>query len=116
MTEAQLQILQHSLGLDEFGQGSMYRNHFCAGGDDVVICRELISLGYMQQHSTTDWLPYFNCSVTEAGKEAARRDSPKPPILTRSQQRYRAFLRSDSSLRFIEWLRLHYGRGREVRE
>jgi len=51
-----LQILQHSLGLDEYGQGEMYRNHFCAGGDDEGTCRALVALGYMRQHATTDWL------------------------------------------------------------
>jgi hypothetical protein len=110
----QLAILQHALGLDKYGQGTMHRNHFCAGGADEDICRELISLGYMQQHPTTAWLPYFNCSVTDAGKKAVRRDSPKPPKLTPGQQRYRAFLRSDCDLTFIEWLKYAARRKAEV--
>lgn len=106
MTPEQLQILQHSLGLDQYGQGTMYRNHFCAGGADEAICRELIALGYMVQHRTTEVLPYFNCSVTDAGKEAVKRESPKPPKLTRSQKRYREFLRADNGMKFSEWLRV----------
>jgi hypothetical protein len=57
----------------------MYRNHFCAGADDASICRELIALGYMQQFERS-YLSYFNCIVTDAGKEAVLRESPSPPI------------------------------------
>ena len=85
MTPPQLQILQHSLGLDRYGRGAFYRNHFCAGGEDEAICRELVALGYMVQHPTTDAFNYFNCSVTEAGREAVRRESPKPPKAQRSR-------------------------------
>lgn len=92
MTTLQLEILQHSLGVDRYGQGEMYRNCFCAGSGDEPVCRELIALGYMQQHRTTEVFPYFNCSVTEAGKRAVREQSPKPPKLTRSQKRYREYL------------------------
>lgn len=31
LTSEQLHVLQHALGLDKYGQGEMYRNHFCAG-------------------------------------------------------------------------------------
>jgi hypothetical protein len=86
LTAAQLQILQHSLGVDEYGRGEMYRNSFCAGGKDEDVCRELIALGYMQQHQTTEMYPYFNCSVTDSGKAAMRAESPKPPKLTRGQR------------------------------
>lgn len=106
MTTEQLHVLQHSLGLDKYGQGEMYRNHFCAGRKDADICRELIALGYMQQHATTDWLPYFNCSVTDAGKAAVRAESPKPPKLTRSQLRYRRFLRADLGCSFREFMQI----------
>lgn len=102
----QLEILQHALGLDKYGQGESHRNYFCAGSDDEVICRELVALGLMVEHQRTTWLPYFNCSVTDAGKKAAREQSPKPPKLTRSQQRYRRFLnRAYTDMNFQEWLR-----------
>ena len=105
MTSKQIEILQHSLGLDQYGQGQMYRNHFCAGPVDEPTCRELIALGYMQQHPTTEIFQDFNCSVTEDGKQAVRRESPKPPKLTRSQKRYRAFLNADSDMTFGEWIK-----------
>jgi hypothetical protein len=106
VTPGQLQILQHSLGLDEYGQGEMYRNHFCAGADDDPICRELVEMGYMRVfHPNKSPLPYYNCQVTEAGKVAARAESPKPPKLTRSQRRYRQFLDEDCGHSFGEWLK-----------
>lgn len=114
MTQAQLHILQHSLGVDQLGQGKQYRNHFCAGGSDEAICRELVSLGYMRTWSNanaegrTEVFPYFNCSVTDAGKEAMRRESPEPPKLTRSQIRYRRFLSHDSGMSFGGWMKIKW--------
>ena len=105
ISERQLSILQHSLGLDKYGRGARHRNHFCAGEDDEPICRELVALGLMRQHATTTWLPYFNCSVTEAGERVIREFSPSPPKLSRSQQRYQRFLDADSGVSFGEWLK-----------
>lgn len=104
-TKEQLHILQHSLGLDDFGKDRYYkdgreyygfmpnRNHFCAGGKDADTCREMVALGWMTQHVTTEVFRDYNCSVTEAGKDVVRQQSPKPPNLTRSQERYRRYLR-----------------------
>ena len=110
MTPRQLEILQHSLGVDEYGQTprgySPYtRNFFCAGVDDEPTCRELVELGYMKQHATTEAYPYFNCSATEAGKKAMHTESPSPPKLSRSQLRYRAWLEADCGMTFSEWIR-----------
>jgi hypothetical protein len=105
LTDEQLHVLQHSLGVDKYGQGEMYRDHFCAGGEDVPICESLVALGYMRQHRTTEHMPYYNCTVTDAGKAVVLAESPKPPKLTRSQQRYRAFLEADCDMSFIEWLK-----------
>lgn len=115
LTAEQLQILQHALGLDEYGLCHYYRdgvrhhgfmptrNYFCAGGNDEDRCKELIVLGYMKQHHI---FPCFNCSVTDAGKEAVRRESPAPPKLTRSQKRYLDFLAADTGYSFREWLEM----------
>lgn len=119
MTQEQLHILQHSLGVDKYGRGEMYRNHFCAGGSDETICRELVALGYMETWPGADengrvaHYPYYNCSVTEAGKAAMLAEGPKPPKLTRSQQRYRQWLdgAADAGWSFGDWLK----RAREVR-
>ncbi len=112
MTARQLEILQHALGLNQYGKREhgdreYSRNHFCAGGADEDTCRELVALGYMWEwhQSYQQMYPYFNCSVTDAGKEAVRRESPPPPKLTRGQQRYRRFLHADTGESFGEWLK-----------
>jgi hypothetical protein len=115
MTSAQLHVLQHSLGVDQFGQGKMCRNHFCAGGADETACRELVAMGYMKNHPTTKMYPYYNCSVTDEGKAAMLRESPAPPKLSRSQQRYRAFLHADTGCSFIEWLKDRQSAARGMR-
>mgnify|MGYP001566408698 CR=1 FL=1 len=76
MRQELLHILRHSLGLDRYGQGDSYRNHFVAGGDDVTKCRELVSLGYMterQGNELTGGGPLFH--VTDLGIQFARKRS-----------------------------------------
>jgi hypothetical protein len=107
-----LEILQHALGLDQYGQGASHRNYFCAGEGDEADCRELVAAGLMVEHGQRKWLPYYNCSVTEAGREAVNQHSPKPPKLTRSQQRYRRFLAADCGMRFREWIEYEMSKGR----
>jgi hypothetical protein len=102
-----LEILQHALGLDEYGRGESHRNHFCAGGDDVADCAELVALGYMRSWRSQHY-PYFNCAVTELGRAAVLRESPQPPKLSRSQKRYRAWLNVADvypDWSFGDWLR-----------
>jgi len=110
LTPALLEILQHALGMDKYGQREKYsdRNHFCAGGTDVPDCAELVAIGYMRSWRSQHY-PYFNCMVTEKGIEAARQESPAPPKLTRSQRRYRRFMDHDSGLSFGEWLKYYGG-------
>lgn len=75
-----LHILQHSLGVDEYGEGSQYRNHYVAGGTDVALCRELAGLGYMNERPATVLSggdPWF--SVTPSGIDAVALFSPPPP-------------------------------------
>lgn len=38
-----MHILQHALGLDQYGRGREYRNHFCTGPGsvDFLPCRAL---------------------------------------------------------------------------
>lgn len=113
LTTEQLHILQHSLGLDKYSQGVECRNHFCAGVEDVPICMSLVALGYMETFESRHW-PYYNCRVTETGKEAVRRESPAPPKLTRAKRRYLAYLRSECGEGFMEWVRARKGGTDEV--
>ena len=102
-----LHILQHSLGLDQYGQGKRYRNHFCTGPGsfDYTTCRDLVAAGFMEERSGNDLTGGDSLFiVTVAGVEFVERHSPPSPKLTRSQKRYRAWLRADSGLSFSEWL------------
>lgn len=69
MNEKQLHIIRHALGLNR--STVSYRNHYCAGGEDVALCRELVALGYMVERKPSELSggsPVFQ--VTEAGKVA----------------------------------------------
>lgn len=93
MEQPLLHVLQHTLGLDGYGQGRQYRNHYVAGLADVSKCRALVALGYMQEHPPTELSggdPIF--VVTRVGMAAVTRESPKPPKKTRSQIRYLEYL------------------------
>jgi hypothetical protein len=106
MTTEQLHICQHALGLDNYGQGSGYRNHYVAGTDDAARCRELVALGHMREYPASELSggdPVF--TVTEVGRSAVRAEIPRPPKLTRSQIRYQQFLAEDSGMTFGEWLK-----------
>lgn len=90
-----LKILQHSLGVNEYGQGNQYRNHFATGpgSKDFDQCNELCKIGLMKDLGQKDlWGKYHCFVVTEKGKELVATESPKPPKLTRSQKRYQEYL------------------------
>jgi len=74
MSPKLLHILQHSLGLDEYGRGTFYRNRFVTGEGSIdrLLCMELVELGYMKHYPAVEM---FGGSdgfvVTEEGKRAA---------------------------------------------
>ncbi len=107
LSQRHIQILRHSLGLDYEGRGRQYRNHYCAGGDDVQSCTELVASGHMEpmhvHPALTGGDPTFR--VTDLGKAEAVK-GVKP--LTRSKQRYLAYLRSNCDMSFGEWLKGGY--------
>ncbi len=91
-----LHILQHSLGLDQFGQGDQYRNRFVTGegSDDYGDCMDLVAGGLMVRRDGRR-LPFGEMDlfhVTDAGKAFVAEHSPHPPKITSSQKRYQAWL------------------------
>ena len=103
-----LEILQHSLGLDKYGQGTFYRNHFVTGpdGTDFSACTFLADNGLMTDHGAQGMYGGMHAfSVTPDGKDYVKRNSPVPPKLTRSQKRYLDYLAGDSGYSFGEWLK-----------
>lgn len=111
MDAKQLHILQHSLGVDQYGRGRMYRDHFVTGEGSIdhPVCMALAEAGYMTRHAKVEMFggdDFFR--VTQAGKEAVIANSPSPPAppkLTRSQQRYQDYLDDDINLSFGEWIK-----------
>lgn len=91
LSPKQLHILQHSLGVDRYGRGSRYRNHFCTGpeSDDFADCRALTEMGLMVDHGPQGMYGGMHgFQVTEQGQRAVTQLSPSPPKLSRSQQRF----------------------------
>ena len=107
---SQLHILQHSLGLDQYGQGRQFRNHFVTGpgSKDYADCCALVEAGLMRNKGAGMLTGGDTCFVvTPAGTDFVALESPKrppEPKRTRSQQRYRDFLASETSLSFAEWM------------
>lgn len=105
-----LGALQHSLGVDRFGRGEQYRNHFCSGEgcdgyDDLV---EMVELGLMTRRESKYLGGNSMFYVTDAGRAYVAEHSPAPPKLSRSQQRYQRYLDADSNLTFRAWLSTPY--------
>ncbi len=95
MTPDQLHILQHALGLDKYGLGESYRNHYVGGAEK---CRPLVAMGYMMEmkpRAISGGDPWF--IVTPEGKKAVREESPKPKKMNRSQQRFSDYLDFDDA-------------------
>ena len=113
-----IHILQHSLGVDQFGQGNQYRNHFVTGegSKDYPTCVLAVALGLMTMRAGNDLSGgddvFF---VTDAGKRCMAENSPQPPKLTRSQRRYRDFLEADwFTGSFREWISYWRDQPREL--
>ena len=77
-----LHVLQHALGLDDYGQGKAYRNHYVCGPghDGYELCMAHVEAGRMIRHE-----PYgifrgttYCFQVTDAGKRWVREKSPEP--------------------------------------
>ena len=116
MKSDHLHILQHSLGVDQYGRGNQYRNRFVtdAGSTDGLLCQELVADGLMRHHGAQPVFGGMNTySVTDQGVSAMNANSPKPPKLTRGRERYRQFLNEDCGMPFGEWLKLLKFRNRE---
>ena len=84
VTERQLQVLRHSLGLDYAGNGRIYRNHFCAGGEDIATCEQLTIAGLMSRMNVHRDLAGGHPTLPEpaAGRRLFIESRTAPPKLT----------------------------------
>lgn len=90
-----LHILQHSLGVDRYGRGEQYRNHFVTGEGSIdhPLCIEAVHLGLMvrcETNALTGGMDLF--MVTKAGRQTVRDHSPPAPKVSRAAARYQRFL------------------------
>lgn len=103
-----LHILQHSLGVDEYGRGQQYRNHFVTGEGsiDYPICMAAAERGLMRRRAGNELSGGDDIfHVTDAGKQWMAENSPAPPKLTPGQKRYQAWLDQDTCESFGDYLR-----------
>lgn len=108
MDTKHLHILQHSLGLDQYGRGTFYRNHFVTGdgSKDFADCMAIVALGFMTRSSGTALSGGDDVfTVTDTGRAAVIAESPAPPKVSPAKQRYHDWLAADCSMTFIEWLK-----------
>lgn len=106
---AELQILRHSLGFDEEGRGSAYRNHYCTGPGAAAyrLCMKLVSEGVMVRYRPSALSGGDDIfMVTPVGRAVVDQHAPPPEKISRSARRYRQFLDEDSGMRFGDWLRM----------
>lgn len=108
LTPEELNTLQHSLGLNKYGQGEAYRRHYCSSpeGPDADLCLALVEKGFMVERKVSFIGDLRAFIVTADGETACRSQSPQAPKLTRSQMRYQRFLNSDTAMSFKEWFKI----------
>ena len=111
MTLNQLSILQHTLGLDEYGRGKSYRNHFVtsSGSSDYADCCKLVELGFMQKRAGNQLSGGDDIFlVTDCGRMAIQEQSPEPKKLSRSAARYQQYLSMECNESFGEFLKYRW--------
>jgi len=111
MIDQKLHILQHSLGLNQYGEGNQYRNYFVTGpgSRDYESCCELVTEGLMKNLGSRGISGSNDIFiVTPKGIDYVALNSLPAPKLTRGQKRYRAYLSSESGETFGEWLKNSY--------
>ena len=95
MDAAILHILQHSLGVDRFGRGPQYRNHFVTGegSTDHPDCMKAVAQGLMERHAGSPLTGEMDLFVvTDAGREFVAIHSDKVDRKQKARDRYSRFL------------------------
>lgn len=105
ISQEQVWILRHSLGLASTGHGLQYRNYFCDAAGGCADMQALVAAGLMEAGHKINGGQDQYFFVTPAGIVAATENPDPVPKLSRSAQRYRDFLHADSGMKFGEWLK-----------
>lgn len=119
ISQEQVWILRHSLGLASTGHGLQYRNYFCDAAGGCADMQALVAAGLMEAGHKINGGQDQYFFVTPAGIAAATDPAAAGlapvPKLSRSAQRYRDFLHADSGMKFGEWLKWRTKRIKEGR-
>lgn len=115
LTPEQTDVLLHTLGITEPGSRST-RNLFVTGKNDPYVAdmEALVAAGLMRETRAPGFLPEGGrvFRATDAGLAHALSIQPKPPKLTRSQQRYRRWLEGPGDfMSFRDYILGGYDRG-----
>lgn len=113
MTPKQLNILRHSLGLDDHGIGRQYRNRFVTGpgSTDWGDCKSLVQQGLMSERANVTVFGGDSCFwVTDSGKAAVNAATPVPEKVSRGRRRYLTYIRGPWSMTFGEWLKTRWAK------
>lgn len=80
MTDAQISILRHALGIGDAGRGREYRNHFVTGpgSDDYPHCEALVAAGLMTRFPPNAMTGGNDCFVVTAAGRAAAQPARSP--------------------------------------
>lgn len=105
VTDKQLSLLNHTLGLSEWNR-TPNRNYFMTGENsgDFAGLIALVDAGMMTKRVNAEWLGGgFFFAATDLGQEYAlsRLPAPKEP---KKKSRYEEFLDADCGFSFGEWL------------
>lgn len=105
-----LQIMQHTIGVDQYGRGEQYRNHFVTGegSDDFDTCNQLVNKGLMAVRRNHPLSGGDDCFwLTDAGKQFVAEHSPEHPRISRGKARYGRYLEYGDSFHsfkdFLYW-------------
>lgn len=111
LSRSQLHIIQHSLGLDQYGRGKEYRNHFVTGpgSKDFSDCEALVEAACMtvRRDNGLSGGPGNHCyTVTDWGRLKMQEQSPEPPRLSRAKARWSEYQQdADCFNGFHHWLK-----------
>lgn len=112
LTPEQLDLMQHTLGLNQYGLNNFKekkstRNYFVFSGGpcrELDVIKSLVELGLMVEGDFKSWVDGTWFYVTDEGKERVFAESPNPPKLSRSKERYRRYLEyGDGFYNFLDF-------------
>ena len=105
--DSKLHILQHSLGVGDYGDKPSCRNHFVTGpgSTDYDNCMAMVDSGLMTRRAGSAISGGDDIfSVTPKGVDHIALNRSERPKITRSQRNYQNYLHAEVNESFSEWM------------